>query len=76
MEYRIKQQHRLKGVSYLSSSFDNRNEAESELKEIISKNTDTDAVYTVVYGKFYFQGAENGSFAEFKEPTGNDETKK
>lgn len=68
MEYRIKEQHRLKGVSYLATSFDNRNEAENQLQIIASKNTDTDAVYTVVYGKPYPQGAENGTFAEFKEP--------
>ena len=76
MEYRIKKQHRLKGVSYLATSFENRNEAEVQLLQIVSKNTDTNAVYTVVYGKSYSQGSENGSFAEFKEPSDNDEIDK
>lgn len=66
MEYRIREQHRLKGVKYLSPSFDNRNEAERQLEIIIGSNTDSDALYTVVYGKSYSQG-ENGTFAEFPE---------
>jgi hypothetical protein len=69
MEYRIKQQHRLKGVSYLTPSYANRIEAEAQLQVTNSANTDIDAVYTVVYGQFYSQGAENGTFAEFPEPT-------
>lgn len=68
MEYRIKEQHRLKGVCYLTPAFIYRNEAEIHLQIIISNNTDTDAVYSVVYGKFYQQGARNGTFAEFPEP--------
>lgn len=68
MEYRIKEQHRLKGVCYLTPSFNNRIEAENHLKIIVSNNTDTDAIYTLVYGQFYPQGAENGTFAEFPEP--------
>lgn len=68
MEYRIKEQHRLKGVCYLTPSFNNRNDAENQLLVIASNNTDLDAVYTIVYGKFYSQGAENGTFAEFPEP--------
>lgn len=68
MEYRIKEQHRLKGVGYLTPSYANRTEAEAQLQVINSANTDTDGVYTVVYGQFYPQGAENGTFAEFPEP--------
>lgn len=68
MEYRIKKQHRLKDVGYLTPSYANRIEAEAQLQVINSTNTDADAVYTVVYGQFYPQGAENRTFAEFSEP--------
>ncbi len=71
MEYRIREQHRLKGVNYLLPPYANRNEAETQLQIIKSNNTDIDANYAVVYGIFYIQGAENGTFAEFPEPNNN-----
>jgi hypothetical protein len=54
MEYRIREQHRLKGVNYLLPPYANRNEAETQLQIIKSNNTDIDANYAVVYGKFFF----------------------
>ena len=50
----------------------NKNEAEAQLQIIKSNNADINTNYEVVYGKFYSEGAENGSFAEFPEPKNNE----
>ena len=67
MEYRIKESHRLRLPIYLTPSFNTRAEAEGHLNQIIADNIDPDLVYAIVYGRYYTQGAENGTFAEFPE---------